>query len=58
MKEVERTNVVIVNLQQKWIEFVLKYDSYTMDLDYKRNCYNYTGFKYIARHYRNLKMIG
>ena len=34
-------------ITKKWVEFILRYNLYTMDLDYKRNCYNYRGFKYI-----------
>jgi len=52
MKEVEKTNIVVVNLSQQ-AKFVPRYDTYTIDMDRGRNCYNCEGFGYIARNYRN-----
>jgi len=51
MKEVERMNVVVVYLQQ-WAEFVLRYDPYIMDIDYKRNHYNCRGFRHVVKYCR------
>ena len=57
MKEVERTNTVIVHLNQ-WAGFA-SYNLYAMDVDRRnRNCYNYRGFKYLARNYRNRRTRG
>jgi len=49
MKEVERINVVIVNPNQQ-AGFMPRYDSYAIDMDKERNCYNCGDFGYITRH--------
>jgi len=35
-----------------------RYDSYTIDVDKRRNYYNYKEFGYITRYYRNKRTIG
>ena len=49
----ERTNAVMVNLQQQKTRFMLRCDLYVMDIDKKRNYYNCEGFEHIVRHCRN-----
>ena len=58
MKEVERTNVAIVNLQQQQIEFASRCDLYAIDVDRGRNCYNCRSFGHIIRNCKNWKIIG
>ena len=57
MKEVERTNVTMVNLQQQQIKFVSQHNIYIMDVDRRRNCYSCGGFGHIARNYRNREIV-
>jgi len=47
---VERTNTVIVNLQA---EFVLRHDTYVIDVNWGWNYYNYREFGHIAKYCRN-----
>jgi len=54
MEGAERTNVMMVNLNQ-WVEFVLRCNPYTMDVDKRRNCFNCGGFGHLARNYRNIE---
>ena len=58
MEEVERTNMVMINLQQQWTGFAPKQNPYTINVDKERNCYNCRGFKHIVKYYRNQKMVG
>jgi len=51
MKRVERTNMVMIWLQQR-IELVQR-NLYAMEIDRGRNCYTYGGFGHIAHHCRN-----
>jgi len=53
MEEVERTNMMMVNPQQR-TEFPQR-NSYAMDVDRRenRNCYTYGGFEHLARNCRN-----
>jgi len=53
MKEVERTDVVIVHSQQR-VGFAQR-NLYAMDVDRRerRNCYNYGGFGHMVRDCRN-----
>lgn len=52
MEGVERINVVIVYLNQQ-ARFA-PHNLYAMEVDHRnRNCYNYRGFDYMARHCRN-----
>ena len=37
---------------------MFKYDLYTVDMNRERNCYSCRGFSYIARNYRNQRIIG
>jgi len=58
MEGVERTNVVIVYLNQ-WAGFVLWQDPYAIEADYRnRNCYNCKGFRHLARDCRNRGIEG
>jgi len=57
MEEVERTNIVVVNLSQQ-AGFVLRCDTYTINVDRERNCYSCEGFEYIARNYKSWRFIG
>ena len=54
---VERTNVVVVRGagqgQGQGIEILPRWDSYTMEVDWGRNCYACRGFGHIVHHYRN-----
>ena len=55
MKEVERTNVVMVCPNQK-VRFT-QHNLYIMDIDCgNRNCYNCRGFGYLARNCRNKRV--
>ena len=57
IKKVEKTNIVVVYLQQQ-IGFVPKYDSYAMNIDCGRNCYNYGQFEYyLIRNCRNYEIM-
>jgi len=57
MKEVKRTNIVIVNLQQ-YVEIILRYNLYTMDVDHEKIFYNYRSFNHIVKHYKNKRIVG
>ena len=58
MKEIERTNIVIIYTQQQWTEFVLRYNSYIIKIDHRRNYYSYGKFRHLVRNYRNRKIVG
>jgi len=51
MKRVERTNMVMIWLQQR-VELVQS-NLYAMEIDRGRNCYTYGGFGHMAHHCRN-----
>jgi len=53
MEEVERTNTVIVNLNQ-WTVFVPLYNLYIIDVDHGRNYYSCREF---VRNYRNQRFV-
>ena len=57
MKRVKRTNMIIVNIQQQWIGFMPRQDTYAMNINRERNCYNCGGFSHITRYYRNQRMV-
>ena len=57
MKEIERTTVAMVNLQQQQREFSSRQDLYAMDVDRGRNCYNCGSFGHIIRNCKNWKII-
>jgi len=48
IKEVERTNIVIVNPNQ-WAGFISRHDSYTIEIDCGRNYYSCGRFEYLAK---------
>jgi len=52
MEGVERTNTVIVNLNQQ-IGFAPRQDLYTIDVNRGRNCYSCGEFGHIARNCKN-----
>jgi len=52
MEGVERTNAVIVNLNQQ-TGFIPRHNPYAIEVDCGRNCYNCRGFEHIARNCRN-----
>ena len=58
MKEVERTNMIMVNPQQQQTVFVPRCDLYTIYIDQRRNCYNCRGFGHIVRNFRNQRIVG
>ena len=35
MEEIEKTNIVIIYPQQQWAEFVLRYNSYVIEVYYR-----------------------
>ena len=47
-----KTNIAVVYLQE-WTGFVLRCNSYTMDIDRGRNCYNCREFGHLVRNCRN-----
>jgi len=51
MEGVERTNAVIVQLQQR--TGLAQCNPYAMEVDRERNCYTCGGFGHMARHCRN-----
>jgi len=51
MEGVERTNVVMVQLQQRI--GLMQRNPYAMEVDRRRNCYTCGGFGHMACHYRN-----
>lgn len=57
IKRVERINVIVVHLQQQ-AEFVPRYNSYTINVNQGRNCYNCREFGHITRNYRNQEIVG
>jgi len=50
MKEVKRINTTIVRnpVQEQYIEFVLRQNLYTIEVDQRRNCYSYWSFGHLA----------
>jgi len=61
MKEMERTNAVVVrnSLQgQESGEGRIRRDSYTINIEREKNCYNCGGFGYITRHCRSWEIVG
>ena len=61
MKEVERTNIVIVQNflqgQERRGERMRK-NLYVMDINRDRNCYSCSEFEHLARNCRNKRIIG
>ena len=60
IKEVKRMNAVVArnSLQgQEDKEGGMKKDSYVMDVDREKNCYNCRGFGHLAQNYRNWEII-
>ena len=57
MERVERTNTIMVNLNQQ-LEFVLRYDLYAIDVNRERNCYSCEGFGHLERNCRNREIVG
>jgi len=53
MEGVERTNMVIVRGQGQGMGAPPRRDSYTMEVDWGRNCYTCGGFGHMAYHCRN-----
>jgi len=60
IKRVEKTNVVVArnSLQEQGERGEIRKDSYAMDVDRRRNCYNCRGFGHIARNCRNWSIVG
>jgi len=56
IEEVERTNIVVVYLQQ-WTRFASKNDLYAMNIDCGRNYYSCGGFGYLIRNFRNWRIV-
>jgi len=57
MERVKRTNVIIINSQQQQIGFVPRYNPYTIEIDYEKDCYSCRGFGYIAKNYKNRRIV-
>ena len=56
MEKVERTNIVIVCLNQQ-AGFTSQYNPYVMDVNRRNiNCYNYRGFGHMVRNCRNRRI--
>ena len=53
MKEVERTNMIVVRELGQGMETLLRRDLYVIEVDRGRNCYACRGFGHIAHHCRN-----
>jgi len=51
IKGIERTNTAVRNLRRQIGP--PRRDSYAMDVDRERNCYNCEGFRHLARNCRN-----
>jgi len=51
MQGVERTNVIIIRLQQG--TGLVQHNPYAMEVDRGRNCYACGGFRHMAHHCRN-----
>ena len=56
MEGVERMNIVMVYLQQ-WAGFMLRHNSYTMDINQERNYYSCRDFGYLAGNCINWEII-
>ena len=56
MKEVKRTNVVVINPNQ-WAGFTSRQDPYAIDVNRGRNCYSYGGFGHLVRNCKNKGII-
>jgi len=60
IKEVKRMNAVVARnslQEQEDKEGGMKKDSYVMDVDREKNCYNCRGFGHLAQNYRNWEII-
>ena len=57
IERVERTNIVVVNLQQQWAWFVPRHNLYTIDVDCERNYCNYERFGHITRNCRSQRIV-
>ena len=57
MKEVERMNATIADLQQQQVEFVPRYNPYTIKMDRRGNCSNCGKLGHITKYYRNQGFI-
>ena len=53
MEGVERTNIVVVREQGQSVRAPLRRDSYTMEVDWGRNCYICGRFGHMVHHCRN-----
>ena len=56
MKKVERTNTIMVNLNQQ-SEFVPKYDLYIIDVNRERSCYSCGSFEHLEKNCRNKEVV-
>ena len=54
---VERINALIAYPQQQQVGFMPKYNTYAIEIDRGRNCYNYGKFRHITRHYKNQRFM-
>ena len=60
MEKVEKMNIVVVrNLlqEQEKREREIRKDSYTIDINRGRNCYNYEKFGHLVRNCRNWNIV-
>jgi len=45
---------MVIVCSNQWVGFTSWWDPYTIEVNRRnRNCYNYRGFGYLARNYRN-----
>jgi len=58
IKEVEKTNAVIIHPQQQWAGFVPRYNLCAMEVNHSRNYYSCKGFRHLVRNCRNREIVG
>ena len=63
IKEVKKTDIIMIrNKKSSTVavksKFGQKRNSYSMNIDRERNCYNYKGFDHITRYCRSQKIVG
>ena len=58
MKEIERTNAVVVRRSGQEAGVPPRWDPFAMEVNRRRNCYACGGFGHMARHCRNQRQRG